>query len=186
MKLQMIRKMMMAGALMTTPWFAQGIARAETSSADADRTAMEIAKKVRHELVMLPYYGVFDNLAFRVEDGTVTLMGQVTRPTLKSDAQNVVKRLEGVHKVENQIEVLPLSPFDDRIRFATYRAVYRQPGLDRLSLMATPPIRIIVKNGNVTLEGVVNNKGDATRAFIAANGVSNVFSVKNNLRVENE
>ena len=146
----------------------------------------KMTKKVRKELVMLPFFSVFDNLAFKVEEGTVTLYGQVTRPSLRKDAARVVERITGVEEVVNQIEVLPLSNFDDRIRFATYRAVYRQPGLDRLSLMATPPIRIIVKNGNVTLEGVVNNKGDSTRAFIAANGVSNVFSVKNNLRIENE
>jgi hyperosmotically inducible periplasmic protein len=148
--------------------------------------AVKMEKKVRKELVTLPFFSVFDNLAFKVEENTVTLYGQVTRPTLRKDAERVVARVAGVEEVVNQIEVLPLSNFDDRIRFATYRAIYRQPGLDRLSFMANPPIRIIVKNGNVTLEGVVNNKGDATRAFIAANGVSNVFSVKNNLRVEND
>ena len=146
----------------------------------------KMTKKVRKELVTLPFFSVFDNLAFKVEEGTVTLYGQVTRPSLRKDAERDVERIAGVEEVVNQIEVLPLSNFDDRIRFATYRAVYRQPGLDRLSLMATPPICIIVKNGNVTLEGVVNNQGDATRAFIAANGVSNVFSVKNNLRIEKD
>ncbi|MEP7336780.1 MAG: BON domain-containing protein [Acidobacteriota bacterium] len=143
-------------------------------------------KKIRKELVTLPYYGVFDNLAFKYEDGKVVLYGQVSRPTLKSDAKRVVERVAGVEEVENRIEVLPLSNFDDRIRLATYRAIYRQPGLDRLSLQAVPPIHIIVKNGNVTLEGVVATKSDATRAFIAANGVSNVFSVTNNLRVERD
>jgi len=143
-------------------------------------------KKIRKELVTLPFYGVFDNLAFKYEDGTVTLFGQVSRPTLRSDAKRVVERVTGVEEVVNKIEVLPLSNFDDRIRLATYRAIYRQPGLDRLSLQAVPPIHIIVKNGNVTLEGVVLNKSDATRAFIAANGVSGVFSVKNNLRIEKE
>jgi hyperosmotically inducible protein len=141
-------------------------------------------RKIRKELVTLPFYGVFDNLAFKYEEGVVTLYGQVSRPTLKKDAARVVERLAGVDQVINRIEVLPLSNFDDRIRIAVYRAIYRQPGLDRLSLQAVPPIHIIVKNGNVTLEGVVANKGDATRAFIAANGVSGVFSVKNNLRVE--
>lgn len=141
-------------------------------------------KKIRKELVTLPFYGVFDNLAFKYEEGVVTLYGQVSRPTLKKDAERAVERVEGVDQVINKIEVLPLSSFDDRIRIAVYRAIYRQPGLDRLALQAVPPIHIIVKNGNVTLEGVVPNKGDATRAFIAANGVSGVFSVKNNLRVE--
>ncbi|MGE0131409.1 MAG: BON domain-containing protein [Blastocatellales bacterium] len=141
-------------------------------------------KKIRKELVTLPFYGVFDNLAFRYEEGVVTLYGQVSRPTLRKDAERVVERVVGVDQVINKIEVLPLSGFDDRIRVAVYRAIYRQPGLDRLGLQAVPPIHIIVKNGNVTLEGVVLNKSDATRAFIAANGVSGVFSVTNNLRIE--
>jgi hyperosmotically inducible protein len=140
--------------------------------------------KIRKELVTLPFYGVFDNLAFRYEEGVVTLYGQVSRPTLKKAAARVVERVAGVDQVVNRIEVLPLSNFDDRIRVAVYRAIYRQPGLDRLSLQAVPPIHIIVKNGHVTLEGVAPNKGDATRAFIAVNGVSGVFSVKNNLRIE--
>lgn len=142
-------------------------------------------KKIRKELVTLPFYGVFDNLAFKYEDGTVTLFGQVSRPTLRKDAERVVERVNGVENVVNRIEVLPLSRFDDDIRVRVYRAIYRQPGLDRLAFQAVPPVHIIVKNGNVTLEGVVLNKGDATRAFIAANGVPNVFSVTNNLRIEN-
>ncbi|MBI1765441.1 MAG: BON domain-containing protein [Acidobacteria bacterium] len=141
-------------------------------------------KKIRKELITLPFYSVFDNLAFKYEDGVVTLYGQVARPTLRKDAERVVEKVAGVEDVVNKIEVLPLSSFDDRIRLATYRAIYRQPGLDRLSIQAVPPIHIIVKNGNVTLEGVVNNKGDATRAYLAANGVPNVFSVTNNLRIE--
>jgi len=142
-------------------------------------------KEIRHELVMLPYYGVFDNLAYKVDGYTVTLMGQVTRPTLKSDAERVVKDIEGVEKVINNIEVLPLSPNDDRIRMAVYRAVYGQPALNRYALNAVPPIHIIVKNGNVTLEGVVANEADKNIANVQANSVSGVFSVTNNLRVEN-
>ena len=153
-----------------------------TNAAETDK----LEKKIRKELVTLPFFSVFDNLAFKVEDGTVTLFGQVSRPSLRKDAARVVERVTGVEEVVNQIEVLPLSNFDDRIRLATYRAIYRQPGLDRLSLMAVPPIHIVVKNGNVTLEGVVNNQGDSTRAYLAANGVSNVFSVKNNLRIERD
>ena len=144
----------------------------------------KLVEKVRKELVTLPYFSVFDNLAYNYADGVVTLIGQVTRPTLKSDAGRVVARIAGVEQVVNNIEVLPLSGFDDRTRVAVYRAVYRQPGLDRLSFQAVPPIHIIVKNGNITLEGVVLNQGDKNRAFIAANGVANVFSVTNNLRVE--
>ena len=177
-----MKKLLTAAFLLTmsltaVPSFANPVTAAETE---------KMTKKIRKELVTLPFFTVFDNLAFKVEEGTVTLYGQVTRPSMRKDAARVVERVTGVEEVVNQIEVLPLSGFDDRIRLATYRAIYRQPGLDRLSIMAVPPIHIIVKNGHVTLEGVVNNKGDATRAFIAANGVSNVFSVKNNLRVERD
>src|SRR5262249_35621916 len=124
------------------------------------------------------------NLAYRVEGSTVTLMGQVTRPTLKSDAENVVKGVEGVEKVNNQVEVLPLSSMDDRIRLATYRAIFGQPGLDRYAMQAVPPIHIIVNNGKVTLEGIVANEGDKDRAGVQANSVSGVFGVTNNLKVE--
>jgi osmotically-inducible protein OsmY len=141
-------------------------------------------KEVRHELVMLPYYSVFDNLSFRVEGGTVTLMGQVTRPTLKSDAANVVKKIEGVERVNNEIEVLPLSPNDDQIRIAVYRAIYSEAALNRYVHQAIPPIHIIVKNGNVALEGVVANQGDRNLAEIRAKGVSGVFSVTDHLQVE--
>ncbi len=119
----------------------------------------KITKEVRHELVMLPYYGVFDNLAYRVDGTKVTLFGQVTRPTLKSDAENVVKRIEGVTSVDNEIEVLPLSPNDDQIRRAAYRQIYSKPPLQRYQMGAVPPIHIIVKNGNITLVGVVDNQG---------------------------
>ena len=143
-----------------------------------------LVKEVRHELVMLPYYNVFDNLAFKVEGATVTLLGQVTRPTLKSDAERVVKSIEGVDKVVNKIEVLPLSPNDERIRLAVYRAIYSHAGLQRYGIQAVPPIHIIVNNGNVTLEGVVATEADKNIANLQANGVPGVFSVKNNLRVE--
>jgi len=143
-----------------------------------------LVKEVRHELVMLPYYNVFDNLAFKVDGSTVTLMGQVTRPTLKSDAERVVKSIEGVDKVVNKIEVLPLSPNDERIRMAVYRAIYGNTSLQRYGLQAVPPIHIIVNNGNATLEGVVATEADKNIANLQANGVPGVFSVKNNLRVE--
>ncbi len=144
----------------------------------------KLVKEIRHELVMLPYYNVFDNLSFKVEGRKVTLLGQVARPTLKADAGRVVKSIEGVEIVDNQIEVLPLSPNDDRIRIAVYRAIYGQSSLQRYGLQAVPPIHIIVKNGNVTLEGVVANAGDKNLANISANGVSGVFGVTNNLVVE--
>ena len=143
-----------------------------------------ITHEVRHELVMLPYYGVFDNLAYRVDGGTVTLLGQVTRPTLKSDAGSVLKQIEGVDRVDNQIQVLPLSSMDDRSRLAVYRAIYGHPGLDRYALQAVPPIHIIVDRGKVTLEGVVSTQADKDMANIRASGVSGIFSVVNNLRIE--
>ena len=143
-----------------------------------------LVKEVRHELVMLPFLGVFDNLEYKVDGRTVTLVGQVTRPTLKSDAEGAVKRIEGVEKVDNQIEVLPLSPDDDRTRRAVYVALARSPQLDRYFMQVVAPIRIIVKNGNVTLEGVVATKADSDVANITAKGVSGTFSVTNHLRVE--
>jgi hyperosmotically inducible protein len=150
-----------------------------------DQNENHIAQEVRHQLVMLPYYGIFDDIAFRVEGGKVTLLGQVTRPTLKSDAGNVVKRVEGVTQVDNQIEVLPLSPMDDQIRMAEYRVIYGDPTIStRYGYRALPSIHIIVKNGQVTLEGVVANQGDKNLINIRANGVPNVFKVINNLQVE--
>lgn len=150
----------------------------------AQPTPDKITKEVRHELVMLPYYGVFDNLAYRVDGTKVTLFGQVTRPTLKSDAERAVKKIEGVTLVDNEIEVLPLSPNDDQVRRATYRAIYSKPALQRYQMGAVPPIHIIVKNGNITLIGVVDNEGDKTLAGIAANGVPGSFKVTNDLAVE--
>jgi len=144
-----------------------------------------VTKDVRHQLVMLPYFGVFDDLGFTVNGGTVTLVGEVTRPTLKSDAGNVTKRVEGVSNVVNNIEVLPLSPMDDQVRRGVYRAVYGDPSLSmRYGFQAVPSIHIIVKNGHVRLEGVVANEGDKNIAGIRANGVSGAFSVENDLRVE--
>ena len=150
-------------------------------AADANE---RIVKEVRHELVMLPYYGVFDNLAYRVDGSKVTLFGQVTRPTLKTDAEKVVKKIEGVDRVDNNIEVLPLSGTDDQIRLQIYRVIFSQPALQRYQLGAVPPIHIIVKNGNATLEGVVANTGDKNVAGITAKGVPGVFSVTNNLTTE--
>jgi hyperosmotically inducible periplasmic protein len=149
------------------------------------KTQQQLAREVRHQLVLLPYYSVFDNLEYKVEGDRVTLEGQVVRPTLKSDAEGVVKSIPGVSSVVNNIEVLPLSPLDDQTRRATYRAIYGEPGLSRYAESAVPSIHIIVKNGNVTLEGVVDSESDKNLAGLRANQVPNVFSVKNNLRVVN-
>lgn len=144
----------------------------------------QIAGDVRHELLMLPYYGVFDYLQFRVEGRDVTLMGQVTSPVLKQDAESAVRSIEGVETVTNDIEVLPVSPFDDQIRLAAYKAIYGNPALQRYALPPNPPIRIIVNNGHVTLEGIVDSEMDKTLAGAQARGLPNVFSVTNDLRVE--
>ena len=143
-----------------------------------------IMQEVRHQLVMLPYYTIFDDLAFRVEGSTVTLLGDVTNPTLKSDAQNVVKNVEGVTQVVNQINVLPLSDLDWQIRRAEFRAIYGSPQIaDRYGERALPSIHIIVSNGHVKLEGAVANQGDKDFINVRANAVPNVFSVENDLQV---
>ena len=149
----------------------------------SEKSVQRIQKEVRHELLMLPYFGVFDNIAYKVDGYNVTLMGQVTRPTLKTDAERAVKGIEGVEKVDNQIEVLPPSSMDDQLRVRLYRAIYGFPSLQRYSLGVQQPIRIIVKSGRVTLEGVVDNEADKNTAGIRANGVSGIFSVTNNLQV---
>ena len=143
-----------------------------------------ITREVRHELLMLPWFGVFDNIAYKVDGYTVTLLGQVVRPSLKSDAENVVKHIEGVEKVDNQIEVLPTSPMDDGLRLRLYREIYGYPALEKYALGVQKPIRIIVKNGHVTLEGVIDSEADKNLAGLRANSVPGIFSVTNNLRVE--
>src|SRR6266849_5934420 len=159
------------------------LAAGQPQQEPSPKAVARIQKEVRHELLMLPYLGVFDNLAYRVDGYNVTLSGQVTRPVLKSDAGNAVKGIEGVEKVDNQIEVLPTSPMDDELRLKLYRAIYGYGPLEKYSLGVQKPIRIIVKNGHVTLEGVADNEGDKNLAGIRANGVSGVFSVTNNLAV---
>jgi hyperosmotically inducible protein len=143
-----------------------------------------LSNEVRHQLVTLPYFSVFDDLSYRVDGGTVTLFGEVTRPILKSEAEGVVKHLEGVTRVVNNIEVLPLSSLDDQIRARTYRAIFGYAPLQRYSLGVMPSIHIIVKNGNVTLTGFVSTEMDKQLAYTRANGVANVFSVTNDLKID--
>jgi hyperosmotically inducible periplasmic protein len=165
--------------------FAFAASRSNPQQAPHDPAAYQawLTKEVHHELVMLPYLSVFDNLEYKVEGTKVTLLGQVVRPTLKSDANNVVKRLEGVTSVDDQIEVLPLSPNDDHIRRDEYRAIYGFSDLYRYAMGALPSIHIIVKNGNVFLEGAVDTQSDKDVVGVRANTVPGVFSVKNNLSV---
>ncbi len=146
----------------------------------------QVMKKVRKELVKLPYYGVFDNLAYSVEGGTVTLFGQVVRPSTKDDAERSVAKIEGVERVVNRIEVLPLSSFDNSIRVRTYRTLARAGGLYRYFLGANPSVHLVVNRGHLSLEGVVANEGDRRLAYITARGVPGVFSVTNNLRTDQE
>ncbi len=155
-------------------------AQQPTSTAQQGR----LTDQVRHGLVMLPFYSVFDHMQFQVVGRQVVLMGQVSRPTLKTDAERTVKRIEGVDTVVNRIEVLPLSNHDDQIRLAVYRALYGHRTLNLYALRSVPPIHIIVKHGDVTLEGAVSSEADKTMARILANTVSGVFSVTDNLRVD--
>src|SRR5579859_680765 len=157
----------------------------KSKSQGEPKTEKQLVREVRHQLVMLPYYTVFDNLTYRVEGDKVILGGQVVRPTLKSDAAGVVKTIDGVGSVVNNIEVLPLSPMDDQSRRAVYGAIYGDTSLSRYGYSAVPSIHIIVKNGNVTLEGIVDNDSDKNLANLRASQVPNVFSVKNNLTVGN-
>ena len=165
--------LLVAGVLLTTPalvWGSTGV--------------QPLDEKVRHELNMLPFFSVFDNLTYRVEGDKVTIAGEVTRPVLKRDAETAVSRIPGVAAVDSQIQVLPLSGFDDRIRLAELRAIYGNSVLQRYGLVPSAPIRILVKNGNVTLEGRVSSQMDKNVAGLAANTVPGVFSVTNNLVID--
>jgi hyperosmotically inducible periplasmic protein len=170
--------------LVAAATLASGPAVAQKQRASEPKSDEKLMKEVRHHLVMLPYFSVFDNLAYSVENGVVTLHGQVVQPTLKSDAEATVKDIGGVETVVNQIEVLPLSSNDDRLRRALFRSIYGFAPLQRYSVQAVPPIHIIVKHGHVTLVGVVATEGDRNFAGIRANSVAGVFSVQNDLQVE--
>jgi hyperosmotically inducible protein len=173
----------LAGAI--TSFAQSGSANRIGSSPEAASQA-RLVQEVHHQLVLLPYYTVFDNLEYKVDGSTVTLMGQVTQPVTKDDAAKAVKGIEGVTRVINQIQVLPLSPMDWQIRRAEFRAIYSAPGFEKYANQAVSPIHIIVDNGHVTLVGVVLNQMDKQIANMRANSVPNVFSVTNNLRVENQ
>lgn len=167
-----------------------GIATAQEPSSNAQgangsqRMHDRVSREVFHELVILPQLTIFDNLQYKVDGNKVTLTGQVTNPVLKDSAEKVVKKIEGVESVNNQIEVLPTSGNDDRIRTQVARAIFNDERLFHYSMGSVPPIHIIVKNGHVTLEGVVNSQTDKDQAGIRANGVPGVFSVENHLQVQ--
>jgi hyperosmotically inducible protein len=157
---------------------------AAPAASQETKANQNLVREVRHQLLLLPYYSVFDNLLFKVDGDHVTLEGQVTNPTLKHDAEAVVKGIEGVSGVTDNIEVLPPSPMDDQLRHALYRAIYGDPTLSKYGWSSMPTIHIIVKNGHVSLEGVVDNETDKNIAGVRANTVPNVFEVKNNLVVK--
>jgi len=183
MKVVLNKVLALAAALVV----AASVAAAAPADRLGERAAFEqLAKKVRKELVTLPWYGVFDNLAYEIDGSTVTLSGQVVRPSTRKDAERRVRNLKGVERVVNNIEVLPLSGFDDSIRANTYRALmgWNSP-LFRYGRGTNPSIHIVVSGGHVTLEGVVANEGDRRLAYLLANSVPGVFSVTNNLRNEN-
>jgi hyperosmotically inducible protein len=163
-----------------------GAALAAPAETNAQGYGQQLGKSIRKQLVTLPYYGVFDNLAYEVNGGTVTLYGQVVRPSTRKDAERRVAKLAGVTEVVNKIEVLPLSSFDDEIRVRTYRAVFNTAGLYRYAMGGNPSLHIVVNNGHVTLEGVVANEGDRRFAYMAASQVPGVFSVTNNLRTDRD
>jgi len=173
--------------LMVIPLFASAV-RDVFAKVRPQAVNGHIIKEVRHELATLPYYGVFDWLEFEVRpDNSVVLRGQVVRPTTKSDAEARVKDIDGVAGVINQIEVLPLSPSDDRLRVALYRALYNWDSpLFRYATQSVPPIHIIVANGRATLKGIVDSKADAQLANIRARGVPGLFEVKNEITVASE
>jgi hyperosmotically inducible protein len=172
--------------LLTCAWARQNTQTSQANSQVAPQAQARIQKEVRHQLLFLPFLTVFDNLAYKVEGYKVTLMGQVTNPTLKSDAGNVVKGIEGVEQVDNQIEVLPTSPMDDNLRRKLYFAIYGYAPLQKYDMPVIKPIRIIVKNGHVTLDGVVDNQADKDMAGMRANGVPGIFSVTNDLQIAKE
>ena len=151
-----------------------------------DATQTEMEKKVVKEILSLPYYDVFDSIKFKIEGNTVTLLGSVMQPTTKESAENVVEDIEGVEKVINNIEVLPLSRFDDTIRYRTWRSISNKGSLYRYLIGVNPPMRIIVNDGRVTLEGFVNSKADSDLAYIAAREVPGTFAVENNLQILKE
>src|SRR5947207_1197581 len=168
-----------------------GLAASLTASAASNRQEGSVrnfgfTESIRKQLARLPYYGVFDNLAFELNGNTVVLYGQVVRPTTKREAERRVAKMEGIERVINKIEVLPPSSFDDSIRRRVYNAVFRTGGLYRYAMGANPSIHIVVNRGRVSLEGVVSNQMDSQLAYMAANGVPGVFSVTNNLRVGKE
>jgi BON domain len=182
LKVGAFRMLFLASLLMCLPALSLGDTNPQSMPASAP-VLTPLENQVRHALVRLPYYGVFDHIQFQVEGDRVILSGEVTWPMLKDDAQNALKPIAGVNHVTNNIKVLALSPFDNSIRLREYRAIFRSSSLYRYAMGANPTIHIVVDGGHVTLYGQVANKMDSQIAELAAKTVPNVFSVTNKLRV---
>ena len=175
-------KLMLAAMLVAV---GSAMASADQMPAATDNDA-QIVQKIVHEIRLYPRYTIFDNINVKVRDGEVDLAGQVSQPFKKADMGRIAQHVAGVRSVSNEIEVLPTSLFDDRLRLQVARSIYRDPSLSRYAIQAIPPIHIIVDNGHVTLEGVVNNDMEKTIAGVRASQVGLSFGqVVNNLRVEN-
>lgn len=172
------------GLGMAAPAAAQTVNQG-TQSAGDQKLQKRITKEVYHELVMMPQLSLFDNISYKVDGNNVTLLGQVRNAVLKDEAEKSVKHIEGVEQVNNQIEILPPSPNDDRIREQVARAIFNDTRLFPYATQSVPSIHIIVKGGHVNLEGLVHDQGDKNAAGIRANGVPGVFGVQNDLQVEN-
>jgi hyperosmotically inducible periplasmic protein len=181
-RMSIVWKTIVAGVWLAAIAFA--VAESASAQSSRYRSADRVSREIFHEIVTLPYYGVFDHIGFSFDKGTVTLVGQVTRPTLKSDTERVMKDIQGVEQVINKIEVLPVSPNDDRLRLATYRAIYGHDALQRYAIQAMPSIHIIVKSGHITLVGWVASTFDKTIALSQARSVPGAFSVTDRMEVE--
>ena len=178
MKKRLLINLILAAAL--SVGLAAAASPVPSSNPDSD-----VASKITHEIRMYSHYSIWDNVSFRVVNGNVDLLGQVSQPYKKSDLQRIIASVPGVTAVSNDLEVLPLSPMDDRLRVQVARAIFRDPVLSGYSMQPVPPIHIIVDNGHVTLEGVVRTEMEKNVAGIRANGAGLSFGpVVNNLRVE--
>lgn len=180
----LLAALMFSTLAVSTAWSSAKSSATSAQSQDATKRMQErIEREVFHELIMLPQLTIFDHLAFKVDGSSVTLLGQVRNAILKDGAERAVKHIEGVETVKNEIEILPASPNDDRIRRRVARAIFRDDRLFRYSLASVPSIHILVKGGHVTLKGAVDSQGDKDAAGLRANGVPGIFSVKNELEV---
>lgn len=169
--------------VLATPVLLSQSAPAKKTQKPQENLPPGLSGEIRHQLASLPFYSVFDFVRFTLEGKKVTLTGQVVRHSLKDDAEAAMKSIEGVDAVVNQIEVLPASPSDNELRRAIYRALYEDPTLARYSTQNVPPIHIIVKNGNLSLEGYVESLSDKNLAASRAGSVTSLLSLKNNLVV---